>query len=55
MVPTHKAFVSASAHYSINKSLSILGLGESTLEKIVIDLDSRVSIPALSKKLQYCL
>lgn len=47
-IPKHKAFVSATAHYSIRKSASILGLGEEMVEKVVVDLDSRISIKALT-------
>jgi|LakMenEpi03Aug12_release.lakeMendotaPanAssembly.Ray.scaffolds.fasta_scaffold289060_2 L-2,4-diaminobutyrate decarboxylase len=55
MVPIHKAFVSAAGHYSLNKSASLLGLGENMFEKVVVDLDSRMSIASLSKKLADCL
>lgn len=54
-LPKPKIFVSATAHYSIHKSLSILGLGEKAVEKVVVDLDSRVNIEALKKKLDECL
>ena len=47
--------MSATAHYSIRKSLSILGLGEKAVEKVVVDLDSRLSIVALKKHLKECL
>lgn len=43
-LPKPKIFVSATAHYSIPKSLSILGLGEQAVEKVIVDLDSRVDI-----------
>lgn len=46
-LPKPKVFVSATAHYSIHKSLSILGLGEQAVEKVIVDLDSRVDISAL--------
>lgn len=54
-IPRPKIFVSATAHYSIRKSLSILGFGESSVEKVVVDLDSRICIKALKKKLDECL
>lgn len=54
-VPTVRIFASATYHYSFKKSASILGLGEKAAEKIVVDLDSRLSIPALTKKLNDCL
>ena len=37
------------------KSASLLGLGENMFEKVVVDLDSRMSIASLSKKLTDCL
>ncbi len=55
IVPDFKVFVSATAHYSIRKSLSILGFGEGAVEPIVVDLDSRVCVDALKAKLQKCL
>jgi hypothetical protein len=54
-IPRHKSFVSATAHYSLRKSASILGLGESSVEKVVVDLDSRVCVAALKKRLNDCL
>ncbi len=54
-IPRPKVFASATFHYSIKKSLSILGLGEKAAEGVTVDLDSRISIVALTKKLNYCL
>ena len=54
-IPRHKSFVSATAHYSLRKSASILGLGESSVEKVVVNLDSRVCVKALKKRLNECL
>jgi glutamate/tyrosine decarboxylase-like PLP-dependent enzyme len=51
----HKAFISAAGHYFLMKSASLLGLGENMFEKVVVDLDSRMSIASLSKKLTDCL
>lgn len=54
-VPKHKSFVSATGHYSIRKGASILGLGEGSVEKVIVDLDSRICIEALTIKLNECL
>ena len=54
-IPKFKVFVAATAHYSIRKSLSILGLGEHCVEKVVVDLDSRLCTKALRKHLEECL
>lgn len=54
-IPRPKIFVSATAHYSIRKSLSILGLGEKSVEKVVVDLDSRLCMTALKNHLTTCL
>lgn len=54
-IPRPKIFVSATAHYSIRKSLSILGFGESSVEKVVVDLDSRICQKALKGHLSDCL
>ena len=54
-VPKPKVFVAASVHYSIAKSLSILGFGEAAVEKVPVDKDTRLCMNELRNKLQHCL
>jgi len=54
-IPKPIVLGSATAHYSLKKSLSILGLGKDAYQSVVVDLDSRVCISALDKRLHDCL
>ena len=47
VVPSPKGFVSAAVHYSIPKSTSILGFGEGCMEKVHVDLNTRVNTQIL--------
>ena len=42
-VPSPKGFVSAAVHYSVPKSTSLLGFGEAAIEKVEVDLNTRVN------------
>lgn len=55
IIPSPIVLLSATKHYSLPKSLSILGFGEGGVQKIEVDLDSRISIIKLRAKLQDCL
>ena len=52
---TPQILISASQHYSIPKSTSILGFGEEAVKKIEVDKDLRMDTKALRKHLQCCL
>ena len=52
---TGKIIVPATAHYSWDKGVTLLGLGKSALQHYAVDLDARGSIPALRKKLDECV
>lgn len=54
-VPSPKSFVSATVHYSIPKGTSLLGFGEGCVEKIHVDLDTRVNTVLLEQRLNECL
>ncbi|MEL6957706.1 MAG: pyridoxal-dependent decarboxylase [Pseudomonadota bacterium] len=47
--------VPATAHYSWNKGVAILGLGARALRPIAVDVDARMSVPALRAALEDCL
>lgn len=50
-----KVIAAASNHYSIPKAVSLLGLGEHSLEVIPTDENSRIEIHLLREKLETCL
>lgn len=45
----------ATAHYSWDKGVAILGLGSRSLQSIDVDVDARMSVPALRAALDECL
>lgn len=45
----------ATAHYSWDKAVTILGLGAQTLRRVEVDVDARMSVPALRADLEQCL
>ena len=47
--------VPATAHYSWNKGVTILGLGSQALRPVPVDADARMSVPALRDILEACL
>jgi len=47
--------VPATAHYSWNKGVAILGLGTRALRTVEVDADARMSMPALRRILDECL
>ena len=47
--------VPATAHYSWDKGVALLGLGARALRHVVVDLDARTSIPALRRILDDCV
>jgi len=46
--------VPATAHYSWNKGVAILGLGARTLQTVDVDVDARLSVPHLRETLDAC-
>lgn len=54
-VPSLRSFYSATGHYSMPKAVSLLGMGEANLQKIEVDLDTRIDTVKLEAKLNECL
>ena len=48
------AFVSAEAHYSLDKAATILGIGTRNLIKVPVDRHGRMDSTALAKQLEQC-
>jgi glutamate/tyrosine decarboxylase-like PLP-dependent enzyme len=48
-------FVPGTKHYSFPKAASLLGIGASNMIDVPVDLDARMSIPELRRRLETCL
>ena len=47
--------VPATAHYSWDKAVTILGLGAQALRRVEVDVDARMSVPSLRAELERCV
>ena len=55
-IPNEPAvLVPATRHYSWDKAATLLGLGQSNILKVPVDVDARMSVEALEKRLDKCL
>jgi glutamate/tyrosine decarboxylase-like PLP-dependent enzyme len=48
-------FVPGTKHYSFPKAAALLGIGSSNMIDVPVDLDARMSMPELRKRLEACL
>lgn len=50
-IPKPIVLGSVTAHYSLKKSLSVLGLGKNAYQSVYCDLDSRICLVSLRERL----